>query len=608
MKSNSGNNKKKKLIYILLIFLVLLLGVSLITRGTTNIVKGSISYNDFMQDVSENEIESITLNGGRLITATYKEGKGLEEKFDEKGEKVEFELVDGKKVETVVDIKSENFLQTLAEKGIVVQYETATTAVTILTLLVVNIPIILMVLILYFYITKMFGGLSTKQPQGELNTTRPTTMFTDVAGMTEEKEEMLFAINSLKKIEDYTKMGVKPIRGILLEGPPGVGKTLLAKAVAGEAGVNFLSYSGSDFVEMFAGLGAQRIRSMYKRAEELKPCVVFIDEIDALGRKRLQGSSGGHQEADQTLVALLERMDGMNTTSGILFIGATNRADALDSALLRPGRFDKIIHIGPPKTKEDREAIVRVHAQDKTFSEGVSVEKIAKQCYGLTGAEIASALNDAVLESFKDNREGIISLGDVDKAVMKLISKGLAKGRHSEEDRYRVAVHETGHALMNKELGREVVKVSIQPYSSGVGGATMIDGESKGVDGLRKASDLRNDIKVLYAGKVAEELHLGEGSVGASNDLERATYLLRDYVGAYGLQEGTILSLVGLARENMLISANEDLLKKMEKEGQMLYKEVVEFLSRPEVKENLHKITDKLIEDEVVYDLEEILN
>lgn len=608
MKSNSGNNKKKKLIYILLIFLVLLLGVSLITRGTTNIVKGSISYNDFMQDVSENEIESITLNGGRLITATYKEGKGLEEKFDEKGEKVEFELVDGKKVETVVDIKSENFLQTLAEKGIVVQYETATTAVTILTLLVVNIPFILMVLILYFYITKMFGGLSTKQPQGELNTTRPTTMFMDVAGMTEEKEEMLFAINSLKKIEDYTKMGVKPIRGILLEGPPGVGKTLLAKAVAGEAGVNFLSYSGSDFVEMFAGLGAQRIRSMYKRAEELKPCVVFIDEIDALGRKRLQGSSGGHQEADQTLVALLERMDGMNTTSGILFIGATNRADALDSALLRPGRFDKIIHIGPPKTKEDREAIVRVHAQDKTFSEGVSVEKIAKQCYGLTGAEIASALNDAVLESFKDNREGIISLGDVDKAVMKLISKGLAKGRHSEEDRYRVAVHETGHALMNKELGREVVKVSIQPYSSGVGGVTMIDGESKGVDGLRKASDLRNDIKVLYAGKVAEELHLGEGSVGASNDLERATYLLRDYVGAYGLQEGTILSLVGLARENMLISANEDLLKKMEKEGQMLYKEVVEFLSRPEVKENLHKITDKLIEDEVVYDLEEILN
>lgn len=608
MKSNSGNNKKKKLIYILLIFLVLLLGVSLITRGTTNIVKGSISYNDFMQDVSENEIESITLNGGRLITATYKEGKGLEEKFDEKGEKVEFELVDGKKVETVVDIKSENFLQTLAEKGVVVQYETATTAVTILTLLVVNIPFILMVLILYFYITKMFGGLSTKQPQGELNTTRPTTMFMDVAGMTEEKEEMLFAINSLKKIEDYTKMGVKPIRGILLEGPPGVGKTLLAKAVAGEAGVNFLSYSGSDFVEMFAGLGAQRIRSMYKRAEELKPCVVFIDEIDALGRKRLQGSSGGHQEADQTLVALLERMDGMNTTSGILFIGATNRADALDSALLRPGRFDKIIHIGPPKTKEDREAIVRVHAQDKTFSEGVSVEKIAKQCYGLTGAEIASALNDAVLESFKDNREGIISLGDVDKAVMKLISKGLAKGRHSEEDRYRVAVHETGHALMNKELGREVVKVSIQPYSSGVGGVTMIDGESKGVDGLRKASDLRNDIKVLYAGKVAEELHLGEGSVGASNDLERATYLLRDYVGAYGLQEGTILSLVGLARENMLISANEDLLKKMEKEGQMLYKEVVEFLSRPEVKENLHKITDKLIEDEVVYDLEEILN
>jgi len=608
MKKNSGGINRKKILVLCTILIMSMFVVSLIMSGTTEVVKGSISYVDFMEDLSNSKIESATLNGSNLITVTYKEGQGLEDKLDSEGNKIEYELVDGKRVEKLVDIDSDTFLETLAQHGVEIQYETATTAITLLSILLLNLPLIAMIILLYFYITKMFGGVNTNQSQGELNATRPTVMFSDVAGMTEEKEEMLFAINSLKNREDYVKMGVKPIRGILLEGPPGVGKTLLAKAVAGEAGVNFLSYSGSDFVEMFAGLGAQRVRSMYKRAESLKPCVIFIDEIDALGRKRLQGSSGGHQEADQTLVALLERMDGMNTTSGILFIGATNRVDALDSALLRPGRFDKIIHVGPPKTKEDREAVVRVHAQDKTFAEGVTIEKIAKQCYGLTGAEIASALNDAVLESFRDNREGFITIGDVDKAVMKLISKGLAKGRHSEEDRYRVAVHETGHALMNNELNRSVIKVSIQPYSSGIGGVTLIDGESKGVDGLRTASDLRNDIKVLYAGKVAEEIILGEGSVGASSDLERATYLLRDYVGAYGLQEGTILSLVGLAKENMLIAANEELLRKMEQEGQNLYNEVVEFFSKPETQENLHKIVSKLLEDEVVYDLEELLS
>lgn len=601
-----SKRSKKSQIFLIISLLILLFVITFATEGTTNLIKGSISYVDFMQDVSDDEIESVTLNGSTLIKVTYKEGKGLDERLDEDGNAIKPELKDGKRIETVVDVKGENFLRSLSEKNIVVQYETPTTMVTIFSLILMNIPLILMILLLYFYITKIFGSIGNKESKGELNVSRPMTLFTDVAGMTEEKEEMLFAINSLKDIDKYVKMGVKPIRGILLEGPPGVGKTLLAKAVAGEAGVNFLSYSGSDFVEMFAGLGAQRVRSMYKKAEELKPCVIFIDEIDALGRKRLQGSSGGHQEADQTLVALLERMDGMNTTSGILFIGATNRADALDSALLRPGRFDKIIHIGPPKTKEDREAIVRVHSQDKSFGEGVTVEKIAKQCYGLTGAEIASALNDAVLESFKDKREGIITLGDIDKAVMKLMAKGLAKGRHSEEDRYRVAVHEVGHALMNKEIGRDVVKVSIQPYSSGVGGVTMIDGESKGVDGLRKASDLRNDIKVLYAGKVAEEVILGEGSVGASNDLERATYLLRDYIGAYGLQAGTILSLVGLARENMMITANEELLKKMEKEGQILYKEVLDYFKKDEIQEILHKIVEKLMVEEVVYDIDDI--
>ena len=462
---------------------------------------------------------------------------------------------------------------------------------------------LMMGLLIWYMMSTLKGGMGQKK---KTTAVKSTTKFSDVAGMSEEKEELLFAIRSLKNSEEYVEKGVKPVRGILLEGPPGVGKTLLAKAVAGEAGVNFLSYSGADFVEMFVGLGARRIRNMYDEAEKQKPCVVFIDEIDALGKTRISGNgSPGNQEADQTLVALLERMDGMNTTSGILFIAATNRVDSLDSALLRPGRFDKTIHIGPPKTKEDREAIIEVHSKGKHFEDGVTTEKIGKLCYGLTGAEIAAALNDAVLESFKADRKGVISLDDIDKAIMKLFARGLAKGRHSDKDLKRVAIHEVGHAMMNRHLGRTVVKVSIQPYSSGVGGVTQVDGENSGFDGLRTKSDLENDIKTLYAGKVAEEVVLGECSVGASNDLDRATHILRDYIGAYGMNSGSYLSLVGLGRENMMITANEKLLEEMNSVAKSIYDSVVEYFRKAEVREKLQNIADVLVEREVIYDLEE---
>jgi cell division protease FtsH len=276
--------------------------------------------------------------------------------------------------------------------------------------------------------------------------------------------------------------------------------------------------------------------------------------------------------------------------------------------LLRPGRFDKTIHVSPPKSKEDREAVVAVHSKDKTFEDGVTVEKIAKQCYGLTGAEIASALNDAVLESFKADRNGIISLGDIDKAIMKLFAKGLAKGKHNEKDLFRVAVHEVGHALMNRELGRNVVKVSIQPYSSGVGGVTQVDGESSGLDGLMTKTDIINSVKVLYAGKAAEEAILGECSVGASNDLERATYIIRDYIGAYGMNGDNLLSLVGLGRENMLITSNEKLLEEMGKVANDIYKEVQEYFSREDVKVKVNEISNILCENEVIYDFEAVYN
>lgn len=571
----------------------------------SNAKEGSLSYIDFLKDVDNGYIDYIVnTNGSPFVDVVYKEGVAQEEVYDpETKDMKKLTIVDNRRRETVLNPSDEDFYKNLALKGIETRISSDSTS-ALIALMISLIPSIILIGLL-IYMLKMQFGNNMNQKSGKL-ATKSNVKFSDVAGMTEEKEELLFAIKSLNNQEEYVKKGVKPVRGILLEGPPGVGKTMLAKAVAGEAGVNFLSYSGSDFVEMFVGLGARRVRGMFEEAEKLKPCVIFIDEIDALGRKRIAGGNGGTQEADQTLVALLERMDGMNTTSGILFIAATNRIDALDSALLRPGRFDKTIHVSPPKTKEDREAIVRVHSKDKSFAEDVTIEKIAKQCYGLTGAEIASALNDAVLESFKDNRQGIVNLDDIDKAIMKLFAKGLAKGRHNEKDLYRVSVHEVGHALMNKHLGRNVVKVSIQPYSSGVGGVTQIDGESSGLDGVRTKTDIINDIKVLYAGKVAEETILGECSIGASNDLERATYIIRDFIGAYGMQEGNILSLVGLSRENMMIAANETLLENMKEVSNEIFGEVVEYFENSKVKENLEKIAKELCENEVIYDFDSV--
>lgn len=605
-----GNDKKKMSKvskYIAFgVFVIIVITCGLVMMDVTP-QKGSLSYVDFMSDLDAGYIDSVVYNRGDVfVKVVYKEGVAQDEVYDEKtGELRELEIVDNQRIETVLNPSDEDFFKTISEKGVDVLVTSDSASNFIVAILGV-IPTCLLIGIMIYMLKMQFGsGLTGKS--GKL-AVKSTTKFSDVAGMTEEKEELLFAIKSLQNQDAYVEKGVKPVRGILLEGPPGVGKTLLAKAVAGEAGVNFLSYSGSDFVEMFVGLGARRVRSMFEEAEKLKPCVVFVDEIDALGRKRIAGGNGGTQEADQTLVALLERMDGMNTTSGILFIAATNRIDALDSALLRPGRFDKTIHVSPPKTKEDREAIVAVHSKGKTFEDGVTTEKIAKQCYGLTGAEIASALNDAVLESFKADRNGVIGLGDIDKAIMKLFAKGLAKGRHSEKDLYRVAVHETGHALMNKSLNRNVVKVSIQPYSSGVGGVTQIDGESSGLDGLRTKSDIVNDIKVLYAGKVAEEIVFGECSVGASNDLERATFAIRDYVGAYGMLDDNPLSLVGLSRENMMITANENLLNQMEKVAKDIYSEVVSYFSSDIVKENLKAIAKELADNEVIYDFDAVFD
>ena len=607
-KPNAAPNGGKKKTGWLLYLAVILLGLSMLfyVLARNGTIEPTLSYNQFKADVENDMIDEIVVTPSSVIyDVFYKEEYSQEtEYYDEKLEKmVDYDIIDGRRHETVLNPNDDDFLKEIAQNGVAINVK-STAATSLISMFVAFLPTVILIGFMVWFMKVQFkGGLN--EPKRIVK--KSDVRFSDIAGMAEEKEELLFAIKSLQNVEEYVKKGVKPVKGILLEGPPGVGKTMLAKAVAGEAGVNFFSYSGSDFVEMFVGLGARRVRTMFEQAELAKPCVIFIDEIDALGRKRIAGGNGGTQEADQTLVALLERMDGLTSTSGILFIAATNRVDALDSALLRPGRFDKTIHINPPRTKEDRIDMVKVHSRDKTFAEGVTAELVAKQMFGMTGAEIASALNDAVLESFKDNRNGIISLDDIDKAIMKLYAKGLAKGRHSQKDLHRVAIHEVGHALMNRHLGRSVVKISVQPYSSGVGGVTQVDGESSGFDGLRTKTDIINDIKVCYGGKAAEETLCGECSIGASNDLEKATYLLRDYIGTYAMSSDNLLSLVGLARDNMMIGANEQLLTQMNEKALEIYKEVKGYFEDSEVQDILLKLADYLAENEVIYDMDSVM-
>lgn len=542
--------------------------------------KPTLSHKEFIQAIEDGKVEYITV--------------------EKSSDSIYVHFKDGKDYRTI-NLGYEEELKDLVEKGVEDIRIKQTSGLDVFSSLV---SVFVSLLFFYVVIKYFIKALSSFKNVAETNQVENKSLvtFKDIAGMSEEKEELMSAIMSLKKGAELKEKGMRPIKGVLLEGPPGVGKTLLAKAIAGEAGVNFLSYSGAGFSEMFMGVGAMRVKAMFRRALEMKPCVVFIDEIDSVGSRRSGRDDSGSKDLNNTLTALLERMDGISSEDGILFIGATNRLHALDEAILRPGRFDKIIHVGPPKTKEDREAIIEVHLRNKKLKEGVTIEKIGKLCFGLTGAQIESVLNDAVMESMKAGDDGIIDLPHVDKAVMKLLSRGIAKGSHKGKDLKRVAVHEVGHALMNTILGRKVVKVSVQPYSSGVGGVTLVDGDSSGSYSLRTREELIGDIKVLYAGMVAEKVVLGDYSTGNSNDLEKATELLHKMVTTWGMVEGSILSVSYFDKVSGYATLSEKVLEKMEKLGESIKKEVEDLYSREEVKQLIISLAEKLEKDEVLYD------
>ena len=359
--------------------------------------------------------------------------------------------------------------------------------------------------------------------------------FSDVAGLTEEKEEVAELIDFLKNPKKFQRMGARIPKGVLLVGPPGTGKTLLAKAVAGEANVPFYYISGSDFVEMFVGVGASRVRDMFKQAKQTAPCLIFIDEIDAVGRQRGTGLGGGHDEREQTLNQLLTEMDGFGANEGIIIIAATNRPDVLDPALLRPGRFDRQVTVSLPDQKE-RLAILKVHAKNKVFGNDVNLENISKRTPGFSGADLENLLNEAALLAVRRNLPSI-GMAEIDEASDRvLMGPAKVSRKYSENDKKLVSYHEAGHAVIGLKLehANVVQKVTIIPRGAAGGYNMMIPSEEKICS---TKTDLLEEITGLLGGRTAEELVFGEVTTGAHNDFEKATKIARAMVTEYGMSD-----------------------------------------------------------------------
>ena len=369
--------------------------------------------------------------------------------------------------------------------------------------------------------------------------------FADVAGADEEKEELREVVDFLRDPGKYTGIGARIPHGLLLVGPPGTGKTLLARAVAGEADVQFLSISGSDFVEMYVGVGASRVRDLFDQAKKVAPAIIFIDEIDAVGRKRGSGLGGGHDEKEQTLNQLLVEMDGFGRTEGVIVMAATNRPDILDPALLRPGRFDRQIHVGVPDVK-GREEILKVHAKDKKLAENVNLRTVARSTSGFTGADLSNLLNEAAILAARENR-GAIGMEDLNEAMMKILAGPAKKSRVlSRRDLKTTAIHESGHAVAMYYLPTHdpVRHISIVPRGSSLGATWYLPKEDSS---NMTRNEMYEQIVGLLGGRVAEDVFLGDISVGASNDIDRATKLAKDMVARYGMCErlGTVSYLDG---------------------------------------------------------------
>ena len=422
--------------------------------------------------------------------------------------------------------------------------------------IVTVLPTIAIIAVMVYFMRQTLGSNSRAMQFGKTNAktseaTRPKVMFKDVAGIDEAVEELEEVRDFLADPDRYRKLGAKIPRGVLLVGPPGTGKTLLAKAVAGEAGVPFFSISGSDFVEMFVGVGASRVRDLFKEAKAQAPSIIFIDEIDAVGRQRGAGLGGGHDEREQTLNQLLVEMDGFEDNESVILIAATNRPDILDPALLRPGRFDRQVTVDRPDVK-GREQILRVHAENKPFKDDVRFDKLAKLTVGFTGADLANLLNEAALLTAR-RHHSFISMEEVEESMERVIAGPKKKGRvMTERERTTIAYHESGHALVGHVLDNSdpVHKISIISRGQALGYTLQLPTEDHY---LKTKNEMLDELAVFLGGRVAEELMCDDVTSGASNDLERATKMAREMVTRLGMSEVLGTQVFGEAQHQVFL-------------------------------------------------------
>ena len=583
-----GRFTKNVLLY-LLIIVAAVAAIDMFASSTSN--KPEISYSGFMQQVKTKNVESVSITDNHSIIGKLKNNG------------TEF---------TTYAPTDATLIQQLTENGVEITAKPPEQPSIWMSLLTSILPIVLLVAVWFFIMQQTqggggrimnFGKSKAKMMEGNTNVT-----FKDVAGADEAKQELQEVVDFLRNPAKFNAIGAKIPKGVLLFGPPGTGKTLLAKAVAGEAGVPFFSISGSDFVEMFVGVGASRVRDLFMQAKKNAPCIVFIDEIDAVGRQRGAGLGGGHDEREQTLNQLLVEMDGFGANEGIITVAATNRPDILDPALLRPGRFDRQITVGRPDLR-GREAILHVHAKNKPLADDIDLKVIARKTPGFTGADLSNLLNEAALLAARHNKK-IISMDELEEASEKVMM-GPEKRSHivNEKERRLTAYHESGHAIVAHLLPEAdpVHKVTIIPRG-GAGGYTLMLPEEE--VNFKTRSQYLADIRVALGGRCAEALILHEISSGASNDLQQVTNIARTMITRLGMSDELGPMVFGEHQEQVFLGRNlgnernygEAVAEKIDKEMHAMvadaYNDVMELLANNI--DFLHNMAHALLEEETI--------
>ena len=579
----------KKLVLYLLIIAIAVFAIDSLAGQNNN--KAEMSYTGFVQQVQQKKVESVTITNDHGIKGKLKNGTDF----------VSYAPSD------------DTLIKTLTDNGVEITAAPPEQPSWWVSLLGSAIPIIILVVVFFFIMQQTQGGggrvmnfgKSRAKMMGDGNV---KVKFNDVAGAEEAKQELTEVVEFLKDPGKFTSIGATIPKGVLLAGPPGTGKTLLAKAVAGEAGVPFFTISGSDFVEMFVGVGASRVRDLFGQAKKNAPCIIFLDDIDAVGRQRGAGLGGGHDEREQTLNQLLVEMDGFSANEGIITLAATNRPDILDPALLRPGRFDRQVVVGRPDLR-GREAILKVHARNKPMADDVDLKTIAKKTPGFTGADLSNLLNEAALLAARLNKK-IITMAELEEASEK-VSMGPERRSHivSEKDRKLTAYHESGHAIVAHLLphANPVHKVTIIPRGYAGGYTMMLPKEEHD---YKTKAQLLADIRVSLGGRIAEALVLGDISTGASGDLQTVTSTARSMVMRWGMSDTLGPIVFGEQQEQVFLGKNighernfsEEVASKIDVEVHQIvdeaYRDVEKLLT--DNMDFLHNMANALLEEETI--------